>query len=482
MSGLLREKAGVSWGSWCVCVTESLPSVTSWSPPAELPSDPLHALVKQHAAGLFVLAHGPCVGCNEISGEYRMDVTKGSLDNISRPASSERSRPGSRVSSVVLSEGVRMSQDRIGSLEILSSELTETEDQENIKENDFKENLASDQDPSVEETNDPELQKAIIKMERLDKILATKISNEKEVKKQGKELHLKLWKELKEHKPARSSECIDEAENTRMFLAYTSNTSAESEVKVHGKSSKVASPEVKEVKKTESRQNVMGKNKPRQDFIKKNIELVSSAGSLGLLTQEEKERLEELLKNIDEEEISVDSTAKPEAELSLYAVSTTPDEGYKPQAAELEQLLQIDAKLQLLLPVEEFLTARGPYGFHSFSQVKKAGELGERVLQDMKESRKQEECLCEIQQQLQLLTLRQHPDSLTEEQMKNLLLECEMARSRTSESDTEGFAVDGQLMSLLVSTPRLSSSALSELWQEGSRIPERPIQEAQVKL
>lgn len=54
-----------------------------------------------------------------------MDITKGNLDEISRPASSEFSRPGSRVSSVVLSEGVRMSQDRTGALEVLSSELTE---------------------------------------------------------------------------------------------------------------------------------------------------------------------------------------------------------------------------------------------------------------------------------------------------------------------------------------------------------------------
>lgn len=54
-----------------------------------------------------------------------MDITKGSLDNISRPASGERTRPGSRVSSVVLLEGVRMNQDKIGALEVLSSEFTQ---------------------------------------------------------------------------------------------------------------------------------------------------------------------------------------------------------------------------------------------------------------------------------------------------------------------------------------------------------------------
>ncbi|XP_058254422.1 fibrous sheath-interacting protein 1 isoform X1 [Hemibagrus wyckioides] len=443
-----------------------------------------------------------------------MDITKGNLDDISRPASSERSRPGSRVSNLVLSEGVRMSQDRIGALEVLSSELTETQVWQTIEENNLdcpSENLTSDQDVAEEENKDPELQKAIMKMKRLDKILATKMSTEKEVKKQGRELHQKLWKELKDHKMVRSSECTtDEAENTRLFLALTSNTSKDcseevdyvpvfgtqvpeqendlsckpgtkvSGSEVIGKSSNSVEvgPEVKEVKLTESRQHVTDKNKHRQDFIKRNIELASSAGSLGPLTQEEKKRLEELLKDIDEEETYVDPTAKTETDFTLCAVSTTPDEGYRPQAAELEQLLHIDGKLQLLLPVEEFLSVRGPYGYHSFSQVKKAGELGERVLRDMKESREQEECLCEIQQQLQLLTKRQHPDSLTEEQIKSLLMECEMAWSRSSDSGTQGFSdpklycsVDGQIMSLLASTPRLSSSALSELLQEAAGTP-----------
>ncbi|XP_053366290.1 fibrous sheath-interacting protein 1 [Clarias gariepinus] len=448
-----------------------------------------------------------------------MDITKGSLDDISRPASSERSRPGSRVSSIILSEGVRMNQDRIGALEVLSSEQsTETQDLQNIEKNSLdclSEIMAPDQNVSEGENKDPELQKAIIKMKKLDRILATKISSEKEVKKQGRELHQRLWKELKDHKPERISEWTDEAENTRLFLALTANTSKNCseevdfepvfgtqvpdqqndprcedgnkvsalEIGVHGKTSDSVKVDcdLKDVKQTQSQCSVMSKSKHRQDFIKKNIELASSGGSLGLLTQEEKKRLEELLKDIDEGEHSVSPTSEPETDLSLCAVSTTLDAGYTPKAAELDQLFHIDAKLQLLLPVQEFLSVRGPYAFHSSSQDKRAGELGERVLQDMKESREQEECLCEIQQQLQLLTQRQHPDRLTEEQMKSLLLECEMALSRSSDAGTEGFldykpynVVEGQIMSLLVSTPRLSSSALSELLQEACESPTCP--------
>ncbi|XP_053488253.1 fibrous sheath-interacting protein 1 isoform X3 [Ictalurus furcatus] len=448
-----------------------------------------------------------------------MDITKGSLDDISRPASNERSWPGSRVSSVILSEGLRMNQDKIGALEVLSSELTETQNRQNIEENNLdcpSENRAPDQGilcfTDDEVNKDPELQKAIMEMKELDRILATTISKEKEVKKQSRELHQRLWKELKDHNPERSSECTDEAENTRLFLALTSSTSKDcseedyvplfgtqvpdqendrscrpgnkvsgSEDGEHGKSSN--SVEVcPEVKQTESRQSVMGKTKHGQDFIKKNIELASSARSLGPMTQEEKERLEELLKDIDDEDTYIDPTAEPETDFSLCSVPPTLDEDYTPYAAEFDQLFHIDAKLQQLLPFQEFLSVRGPYRYRCFSQDKKATELGERVLRDMKESREQEECPDEIQQQLQLLTQRQHPDSLNEEQMKSLLVECEMVLNRSSDSGTEGFsvpkpycAVEGQIMSLLASSPRLSSSALSELLQETCETPTIPV-------
>lgn len=54
----------------------------------------------------------------------------------------------------------------------------------------------SQTDASDEENDDQELQKAIKKMKRLDKILAQKVSKEKEVKKKGRELSQKLWQEL----------------------------------------------------------------------------------------------------------------------------------------------------------------------------------------------------------------------------------------------------------------------------------------------
>lgn len=73
-----------------------------------------------------------------------------------------------------------------------------------------------------------------------------------------------------------------------------------------------------------------------------------------------------------------------------------------------------------------------------------------------------------------------HLQSLTEDQMMNLLMECEMALSRNYDSGTEGFTdinpygfTDinpvGRLMS-----PNLSNSALSELLQEACQSPTSP--------
>lgn len=49
---------------------------------------------------------------------------------------------------------------------------------------------------SDEEDEDPELRKAIKKMKKLDQILTLKVSAEREVKRKGRELHLRLWQEL----------------------------------------------------------------------------------------------------------------------------------------------------------------------------------------------------------------------------------------------------------------------------------------------
>uniref|UniRef100_A0A3B1JR43 Fibrous sheath-interacting protein 1 n=1 Tax=Astyanax mexicanus TaxID=7994 RepID=A0A3B1JR43_ASTMX len=385
-----------------------------------------------------------------------MDITKGILEEISRPASSERSRPGSRVSSISLSELGRVSVESPRSLEVLSTETPSTQADSGIeKDEDLdcpSENSAPGQDVSDEETEDTQLQKAIKKMKRLDRRLALAIRNEEEVKKRGRELHQKLWQELQDLKSEMKAECSDQVENTRSFLALMSSSSCSEEMEFvpvfgtqvpdestascplsrenkevggHAESSGSldGGRKVRQDKQTDSRETTDGNSKHRQDFIQTNIEL---AGDAVRMTQREKERLQELLKDIEEEEEAYDDPlANPEADFSLWTVPTTSGEGYTPQPAELDQLLHIDARLQLLLPVEDFFCVRSPYTDRSLTQCGLQGSdgergeerrpPGERVLRDMRESRGQEERLREIQQQLQLLGLGQQSSNTQRE-------------------------------------------------------------------
>ncbi|EGW04305.1 Fibrous sheath-interacting protein 1 [Cricetulus griseus] len=154
-----------------------------------------------------------------------MDIIKGSLDGISKPASSSRSRPGSRSSNA--------------SLEVLSPEpgafKIDTVSKLNFSKEDHSSNSSgeerrcshdgrwadyyestksakqgSDEDPDLAQQKaskhpddpklegpDAQLQNAIRKMHRLDKILAKRRCREKKVKKQGEEMRTKLWEELK---------------------------------------------------------------------------------------------------------------------------------------------------------------------------------------------------------------------------------------------------------------------------------------------
>ncbi|KAG2457473.1 FSIP1 protein, partial [Polypterus senegalus] len=233
-----------------------------------------------------------------------MDICKGSLDEISRPASGSRSRT-----------------DAVDAAKGNASDWTE----------------------------DPELFKAIEKMKRLDKILASAVLKEKEVKQQGNELRVKLWDELQSSKSEDNPETHEESENTRKFLALTPASSksyftlfipkhpldplltdfsiedstivhvfetqlADEEFdqyfskpmqQVHGDWTESiakleASPDTDTSDRPESRcSRVKQKKKKKRDFVKKNIELAKDAGNQVLMTDNEKKRLAELLRDID---------------------------------------------------------------------------------------------------------------------------------------------------------------------------------------
>ncbi|KAK9960304.1 hypothetical protein ABG768_010377 [Culter alburnus] len=397
-----------------------------------------------------------------------MDIRKGRLDDISRPASGSEIR--------------RRSGERPGSLELLRPDLTHT--QVLGSTHDLMAENSSDQEESDEENEDPELGKAIRKMKRLDRILALKATAEREVKQKGMEQHQRLWQELQAVSLRMSS---NEMENTRRFLALTPDNSQDCEevdfisvfetevldlknmrheTDEHTQVECVAQAEVgqqvMEDQTADGRRCRAARSKRRQDFVKKNIELVGASGNPVLLTQQERERIEELLKDLEEEQSDSDLLAEPQAVPS----SLSAGEGFSPEPSELHSLLHIDSRLQLLLPVQDFLSVRSRCSERCPSQGSLEENTGDRVLWDMRQRREEERRLREIQQELQLLEETQQNSSfrLSADQLRNLLLDCEdeIMRSPTGSSSETSLG----MISALVASPCLSSSDLTELLRQ----------------
>ncbi|XP_070776919.1 fibrous sheath-interacting protein 1 [Enoplosus armatus] len=414
-----------------------------------------------------------------------MEIIRGSLDDISRPASSEQT--GSRVSSVSLPHSDRICPTTPFALVVLTNDAAEVQIQSSSEETLINSSARGPDrgkiqaDVTVEEKEESKLQRAIEEMRRLDEILSAKIYKEKEVKRQRKELKAKLWQELLvdtyfRNKPEGHSECVHEALNTRLFLALEAPIGTEEEddfvpvfetqvpdcehnrdsqyleqsEKIPGSTeSLVKGHEETEEEQFEGSHCGASKGKKKQkDFVKRNIELVSGEGDQVLLTQAEKERLAELLRDIDEEE--EDSARGADSEEDMWAVSVLTDQGYTPEPSDLEQLIDIDSKIRLLLPVEEFLSVKSSYTNLSMSQGhgsevgwKCDGDRqpGEKVLQDIKERRGQERRLQEIQQQLEILgqvqEMTNESPALTEEQLLSLLDECELTESWTRDLEMD---------------------------------------------
>ncbi|XP_036927735.1 fibrous sheath-interacting protein 1 isoform X7 [Acanthopagrus latus] len=400
-----------------------------------------------------------------------MEIIKGSLDDISRPTSSKQS--GSRVSSVSLPHPDRICPATPFSLVVLTNDAA---DVQSIYEETRKNFSSGDPDKGQyqvgvsvtdDEMGDVQLQEAIKEMRRLDQILSDMICKEKEVRRQRREVQAKLWQELL-NKPEGHSESAHEAMNTRLFLALEAPTGTEEEDDFvpffetqafdfeHNGNLNSEQSEKRPSSLTESFEvghedtgeeqfegshcgASKGKKKQR-DFVKRNIELVSGEGDRVLLTQAERERLAELLQEVDGEE--EDSARGADGEEDTRAVSVQTGHGYTPEPSDLEQLIHINSKIRLLPSVEEFLSVKSSCTNLSFSQAHGSNvgwkcdgdpQPGETVLQDTKERRGQERRLQEIQQQLEILgrgqEMTSEPPNLTEEQLHGLLEDCELTES-----------------------------------------------------
>nr|KAF6392021.1 fibrous sheath interacting protein 1 [Pipistrellus kuhlii] len=352
-----------------------------------------------------------------------MDIIKGNLDGISKPASSSRTRPESRCSTTSLEvlspEPVPFKIDianKLNSDKESHSESTNTEGSRNNKddkgehysENNIKLaeegsdedlNLSQQQliskcsdEPELKEL-DSQLQDAIQKMNRLDKILMKKQCREKEVKKQGLEMRIKLWEDLK-----------------------------------------------------------MAKN----------------SGKPEVMIDTEKKRLIELLKDLDDRDSGVSSS---EGDPSGWLV---PGEGYTLADTQHQQLAEIDTKLQEFSAASPttFSFSPGP-GYQDdqepdLNDDNKNMEItpGEKVLRNTKEQRDQQNRLREIDEKLRKMkeNMLDSAPLLSEEQLRRLLDGCTFKQKPMTVLPSEREKED--IEDITPESSQLSRSLLSELLTE----------------
>ncbi|XP_039088788.1 fibrous sheath-interacting protein 1 isoform X2 [Hyaena hyaena] len=358
-----------------------------------------------------------------------MDIIKGNLDGISKPASSSRTCPGSIGSNaslevlspepasfkvdtaIKLNSGGKGHSDSSNAEENRNNSDDKGEnDSETPKlaEGGWDEDLnlvqhqiipGSSDEPELKEL-DSQLQNAIQKMKKLDKILVKKQYREKEVKKQGLALRLKLWEELKSAKTSEALQSSEEMENTKKFLALTaaSEETADFTYDVEGNESLIKAQK----KPFSNAEKIKLRGIHSQDFIKRNIELAKDSGKPVLMIDREKRRLTELLKDLDDRDSGLSS---PEGDQSDWLV---PGEGYTLAITQHQQLVEIDTKLQELSAASPTTSDFCPrHENHSeqepdLNDDNKNMEItpGEEVLRNTKEQRDQQNRLREIDDKL----------------------------------------------------------------------------------
>ncbi|XP_072341145.1 fibrous sheath-interacting protein 1 isoform X3 [Scyliorhinus torazame] len=517
-----------------------------------------------------------------------MDIVRGQLDEISRPASGSRTRPGSRVASGPSPERRRLSAHSSGTMVILTPEpilLQErsapldnhsnsldfttnscfenfVSEHEIFSEQDGVNSLATDsvdtggygesqispqehmdpmtqelqisgksdcegdsvncftpdqtrpfmtesdspeQEDSDQKAEDPQLEEAIMKMKKLDKILVMKQEKERQVKKQGEELRKKLWEELEEkseketQKKASSRnmntgisvaekseelvECPEVAENTKRFLALTptgngddplvtpifhtqlpieeyerDNSESEQDyqnndegVKLTSEAKLPSEANTKNFQSKEARNQMFPQNRIKvKDFVKKNIELAKEAKNPVLLTDDEKKRLAELLMNVDAETSNNEDTSVP------WALSVAEREGYTPEPMNQQQLAEIDAKLQVFILDGDFPMITSSLSSvqtqHYQDSVRSHGEIGpgEEVLVQLRDEREHHLRMEEIEQELKCLETTFSESSagglpyITKDQLTSLLDECIQCQSLGRISDDKVLDPDSE--------------------------------------
>ncbi|XP_006920567.1 fibrous sheath-interacting protein 1 isoform X2 [Pteropus alecto] len=453
-----------------------------------------------------------------------MDIIKGNLDGISKPASSSKTRPGSRGSNASLEvlspepssfkvdTAVKLNSDKEDYSE--SSNTEESRNSNVNKEENYSEKIKlaeeeSDEDLSLVQhqiiskcSDEPELkeldsqlQDAIQRMKRLDRILVRRQYREKEIKKQGLEMRIKLWEELKSAKNSEALPSNEEMENTKKFLAWTA-VSEETVDPSHcehedtffsvfhtqvppeeyeNRIQNVSQDFTYDVERNESlikaekkpfsnTEKIELRGKHSQDFIKRNIELAKNQGKPVFMIDREKKRLVELLKDLDDKDSGLSSS---EGDQSGWLV---PGEGYTLAVTQHQQLAEIDTKLQELSATFPITFSFSPRLENENDQEPDNGDdrnmeitPGEKILRNTKEQRDQQKRLKEIDEKLKKMkeNVLDSTSGLSEEQLRCLLDECTFKQKSMIRLSSEREKKD--IEDIMPESPQLSRSILSEL-------------------
>ncbi|XP_073921737.1 fibrous sheath-interacting protein 1 isoform X3 [Castor canadensis] len=393
-----------------------------------------------------------------------MDIIKGNLDEISKPVSSSRARPGSRCSNVsleVLSPEPGYfkidTASKLNSGKEDHSEISNREERRNSSDArwaNYSEKIKLVQEGSSEDLDlvqhpitsersddpklkeiDSQLQDAIHKMNRLDKILAKRQHREKEIKKQGLEMRIKLWEELKSAKSSKGLQSSEEMENTKRFLSLT----AESEETVgpshHEDEDSFFSVFHTQLRPEDYENHTQNANKDFAFNVEKNESLIkaekkpfSNAEKIALRGEHSRDFIK---RNI-------------EGDPSGWWV---PGEGYTPAATQHQQLTEIDTKLQELSAASPETSNFSPRLENQNDQNPDLNDErnmeitpGEKVLRNTKEQRDQQTRLREIDEKLRKIkeNVLDSTSLLSEQQIKHLLGECTSKQKTITRLPSEG--------------------------------------------
>ncbi|CAK8692570.1 uncharacterized protein LOC143462248 isoform X2 [Clavelina lepadiformis] len=278
---------------------------------------------------------------------------------------------------------------------------------------------------------DSQLSEAIKKMQKLDRILTKKIQREKEVKRQRMENQKLFHEEMAKIFIAKEGGTYpDVTSNTEKYLALlpppqqldvllerNENTHDFEPIfptqlhfneEVHKTATKFRQTENQnepKVQRSHSSSSLKGKdsklgdfvnekdkpssagskrkadsvhsNDKKTDFIKRNIELAKDSGKYISMTEEEKQRLNELLKDIDE----VDPDAPEEGDAFTKLAALPSGEGYTPEPEEMKKLEDIDDQLQTLVSptVYRSISSTSHIFNHMHSRSSEIMDIGRKI-------------------------------------------------------------------------------------------------------